>query len=130
MKAATRISGGERARALLARMLAVQAELLLVDEPVASLDPAQQIAAMNLLSREARAGRTIIAVLHDLSLAARFASRIIVLSAGRVVADGSPAKLIEGHAFDQAFGVHFSTGMTEAGIAIVPMRSDGLSEKA
>jgi iron complex transport system ATP-binding protein len=86
----TELSGGERARIMLARALAAGGPLLLADEPVASLDPAHQLGVMGLLASEARAGRLVVAVSHDLVLATRFAGRILVMSEGRMVALGSP----------------------------------------
>ena len=101
------LSGGERARVLFARALAVEAPLLLVDEPVASLDPAQQIAAMRLLRAETAKGRSVVAVLHDLSLALRYADRVIALDRGRLVADAAPDRLCESGALDRLYGLRF-----------------------
>ena len=80
----TELSGGEKARVLFARALAVEAPLLLLDEPVAAFDPAHQMAVMQVLAKLARGGRTIIVVLHDLSLALRFASKLILLGNGAI----------------------------------------------
>lgn len=88
------LSGGERARVLLARALAVEAPLLLVDEPVAALDPYHQIRIMEVLRAYADEGRTVVAVLHDLSLAARYCDRLILLDEGRVKADGAPSEVL------------------------------------
>jgi len=88
------LSGGERARVLLARALAVEAELLLVDEPVASLDPYHQLGVMEVLRAYVDRGRMVIAVLHDLSLAARFCDRLILLDEGVIRADGTPADVL------------------------------------
>ena len=81
------LSGGERQRVLLARALAVDAPVLLLDEPTTHLDPPHQIALLRLLQRQARAGRTVVSVLHDLSLALQ-ADRLVVMDAGRIAADG------------------------------------------
>lgn len=81
------LSGGEQARVLLARALAVGAGLILADEPIASLDPYFQISIMQSLKREAKSGKTVIVSLHDLSLAKQFCHRIWVMSQGRFVAD-------------------------------------------
>jgi len=67
------LSGGERARVLLTRALAVQADLLLIDEPTAALDPAQQLSMMKILAAEGDKGKTVLCVMHDIPLAARFA---------------------------------------------------------
>jgi iron complex transport system ATP-binding protein len=88
------LSGGERARALLARALAVEAPLLLVDEPVAALDPYHQLGVMEGLVAYAHAGRMVIAVLHDLSLAARFCDELVLLNDGRVHAQGTAAQVL------------------------------------
>jgi iron complex transport system ATP-binding protein len=91
-----RLSVGERARVLLARALAVQAPVLLVDEPIAMLDPYHQLHVMGALAAYARgssdtACRIVVVVLHDLGLAARFCGRVLVMRDGAVVADGPPA---------------------------------------
>ena len=84
---ATTLSGGELARAMLARALVGEPEILIVDEPIAGLDPRHAMACMELLQEQARAGRLVIAALHDLTLAARHASRVIVLVDGTLVSD-------------------------------------------
>ena len=88
------LSGGERARVLLARALAVEAPLMLVDEPVASLDPNHQLRIMEVLRAYASENRTVIAVLHDLSLAARYCDRLVLLDNGVVKADGRPEEVL------------------------------------
>jgi len=84
------MSGGERARVLLARLLAVEAPLLVADEPAAGLDPDAQLLVMDLLRQEAARGRAVALTLHDLGLAARSCHRLVVLHQGRVVAEGPP----------------------------------------
>ncbi|MEO5698072.1 MAG: ABC transporter ATP-binding protein [Burkholderiaceae bacterium] len=85
------LSGGERQRVLLARALAVEAPVLLLDEPTTHLDPPHQVALVRLLQRQVRAGTTVVSVLHDLSLALR-ADRLIVMHAGRIRATGAPGE--------------------------------------
>ncbi|MES1991832.1 MAG: ABC transporter ATP-binding protein [Pseudomonadota bacterium] len=88
------LSGGERARVLLARALAVEADLLLVDEPVAALDPFHQLGVMEGLVSYAASGHTVVAVLHDLSLAARFCDELVLLNEGKVHVQGTPAQVL------------------------------------
>lgn len=85
------LSGGERARAALARILAQRTRILLLDEPTAALDIRHQEDVLRLARERADAGDAVIVVLHDLSLAAAFADRVCLLADGRVVADGPPA---------------------------------------
>ena len=88
------LSGGEQARALLARALAVQAPILLADEPTASLDPCHALELMALLRRQADSGALVIAVMHDLSLVARFCDHVVLLDQGRTVCDGPPREAL------------------------------------
>ena len=108
------LSGGERARVALARALASEAPVLLADEPTASLDPRHQLVVMELLRRAAENG-AVLAVIHDLLLAARFADRVLVMDRGRLVADGPPADALGAERVAQVFGV--TTVSVEAGDA-------------
>jgi iron complex transport system ATP-binding protein len=90
---------------LLARALAVEASALVADEPLASLDPAHQIEGMELLRAEADAGGLVIAVLHDLTLAARFCDRLLVFAQGRLVADGAPATVLTPELLASVYGI-------------------------
>ena len=101
----TTLSGGERARIMLARALAVEAPVLLVDEPVASLDPYHQLQVMELLRELAREGRLVVAVLHDLPLAARFCETLAMLHEGRIVASGAAAQVLSRANLERTFNV-------------------------
>jgi iron complex transport system ATP-binding protein len=104
-RAVTALSGGERARVMLARALATEAPILLADEPTAALDPAHQLDVMSLLARTAASGGTILAALHDLPRAARFAHRAVVLSGGRIAADGPPRDTLTPRLLESVFGI-------------------------
>lgn len=86
----SRLSGGERARALLARVLAGEPDWILADEPLAALDLAHQLSLIAHLKACARAGQGVVLVLHDLALAMNHADRVLVLKGGILVADGPP----------------------------------------
>lgn len=99
------LSGGERARVLLARLFATRAPLLVADEPVAGLDPDAQLLCLDRLSDHARSGGAVLLTLHDLGLAARYADRVVVMSQGRIVADGSPARALTQKLLREVFGL-------------------------
>lgn len=99
------LSGGERARALIARSLAQRAQILIADEPTAGLDPAYRLSIIAEFKRLADQGLTIIAALHDLSLAARFATRVTMLKQGRCIADGAAAQVLSKENLAEAFGI-------------------------
>jgi iron complex transport system ATP-binding protein len=107
------LSGGERVRVLLARALAVEAALLLADEPVAALDPLHQLRVMELLRDAARGGTGVIVVLHDLSLAARFCYRLVLIAGGEIVAEGRPADVLTPANLARAYGVDIVCGVSE-----------------
>ena len=99
------MSGGERARVLLARALATGARALLADEPTTGLDPEAQLMVLERLKARAGAGQGVLVSLHDLALAARFADRIVVLDAGRVVADAAPLAALAPGVMAETFGL-------------------------
>lgn len=99
------LSGGERARVLLARLLATRAPLLVADEPAAGLDPDAQLLALELLRGEAARGVGVVVTLHDLNLAARACDRVVVLASGRVVSDGPPMTALSPAILAEVFGL-------------------------
>lgn len=99
------MSGGERARVLLARALTTDSAALLVDEPIAGLDPEAQLMVLELLRARANRGQAVLASLHDLPLAARFADRVVVLDKGRVVADRAPLEALTPDVLRGVFGL-------------------------
>jgi iron complex transport system ATP-binding protein len=117
------LSGGERARVLLARMLATRAPLLIADEPTAGLDPDAQFLALDLLAQEAAHGAAVVLTLHDLSLAARVCSRLVVLHEGRLVADGAPRAVLTPATLRIVFGLDGAFIDTEDGPVLVTRRA-------
>ena len=99
------LSGGERARALLARVLAGEPEWILADEPLAALDLAHQLALLARLREAAGRGAGVVLVLHDLALAMNHADRVVVLAHGAVAADGAPGEALSEETIARVWGV-------------------------
>lgn len=118
---ATALSGGEKARVLIARALAQETPLVLADEPAAGLDPAYQIALMRLFRDLAGEGRGVIASMHDLGLAARWCTRLILLSEGEIAADGSPAEVLTPQNLQSIYGVNGFFGEAAGGLIVQPL---------
>jgi iron complex transport system ATP-binding protein len=114
------VSGGERMRILLARALAVEARILLADEPIAALDPLHQLQVMTLLRNAAQAGRGIVVVLHDLALAARFCDRLVLLAHGGVVTEGPPPTVLTDAHLADAYGIEVVRGERDGIPFLVP----------
>ena len=116
-----RLSGGERQRAVLAMALAQETEVLLLDEPTVHLDPAHQIATLDLIrSLAAKRNLAVCAVLHDLNLASTFASRIVVLADGRVARDGTPAEVLSADLVRTVFGDGLDVVARDGHPAVLP----------
>jgi iron complex transport system ATP-binding protein len=116
----TELSGGERSRVALARVFAVEAPVILADEPTASLDPRHQIDIMKSLRAAADRGALVIVVTHDLSLAARFADRVLVLSEGRLVAHGAAAEALSEQIMADVFRITAYRAEYQREAVIVP----------
>ena len=114
------LSGGELARALLARALAVDGEALLADEPVAELDPYHQLQVMEILRARADSGQTVVVVLHEITLAARFCDRLVLLDRGRVVAAGAPAEVLTDENLHATYRVRALRGEHDASHYVLP----------
>lgn len=121
-RAATRLSGGEQARVLIARALAQDTALLIADEPIAGLDPASQIATMQVFAGLAREGRSALVSLHDLGLAARHCTRLLMLQDGQLVADGPPSQVLTPDNVERVFGVSAYYETTPQGPVFQPMQ--------
>jgi len=99
------LSGGQRQRVWIAMVLAQETPLLLLDEPTTFLDIAHQIEVMDLLADLHAAGRTVVAVLHDLNQAARYASHLIAMRDGQIVASGDPGQVLTADLVERVFGL-------------------------
>ncbi len=118
------LSGGEKQRVVVARALVQEAPLVLLDEPTAALDIGHQQQALELLDalRE-ESGLTLVAAMHDLTLAAQYADRMLLLDQGRVVADGSPVDVLTEAAIATHFGAAIDVVPVADRIAVVPRRN-------
>jgi iron complex transport system ATP-binding protein len=117
---ATELSGGERSRVALARVLAVEAPVILADEPTSSLDPRHQLDVMKTLRKTADDGVLVIVVTHDLGLAARFADTVLVLSDGRLVSQGVASEALSEKIMAEVFRVSAYRGEYQRESVIVP----------
>jgi iron complex transport system ATP-binding protein len=120
---AMELSGGERARVLLARAFAVEAPILLADEPVAALDPRHQLLVLEVLRARAGGGTTVVAIMHDLGLAAHFADEIVLIDAGRVIAAGEPGIVLTEPRLRQVFGIEAFVSRDGDALLITPRRA-------
>ncbi len=117
---ATELSGGERSRVALARVLAVEAPVILADEPTSSLDPRHQIDVMKTLRSAADGGTLVIVVTHDVGLAARFADTVLVLSEGCLVSQGAPAEALSEQVMADVFRISAYRAEFQREAVIVP----------
>ena len=116
----TELSGGERSRVALARVLAVEAPVILADEPTASLDPRYQIDVIKSLRAVADRGTLVMVVTHDLGLAARFADTVLVLSEGRLVSQGAPTEALSEKIMGDVFRISAYRAEYQREAVIVP----------
>jgi iron complex transport system ATP-binding protein len=116
----TELSGGERSRVVLARVLAVEAPVILADEPTASLDPRHQIDIVRSLRAAADEGALVMVVTHDLGLAARFADTVLVLSGGRLVSQGAATEALSEKIMGDVFRVSAYRAEYQRETVVVP----------
>lgn len=120
-RAATALSGGEQARVLIARAIAEDTPLLLADEPSAGLDPEAQIRCARVFREMAAEGRAVVASIHDLGLAARHCTRLVLMARGRIVADGPVRAVLSAENLAAVFGVRGFHAETEDGPVFQPL---------
>ena len=124
-RAIDRLSGGERQRVIVARALAQEPEVLLLDEPTTALDLGRQLQVLELIRDQQRAhGLTIISATHDLTLAAAYADRLALISLGGLVAEGAPADVLTTATLGEHYGVPLRViHDPEGGVAVIPLRA-------
>jgi iron complex transport system ATP-binding protein len=123
-----RLSGGERARVLLARALAVESSVLLADEPVAGLDPAHALDVMTVLRSRAREGAAVVAVIHDLTVAIRHCDRLVLLAQGTTMAEGPPGDVLSEENLARAYGIRAYRGIADGQPFVVPLARTGVGD--
>ena len=125
------VSGGERARVLLARVLAGEPRVILADEPVTGLDPYHQLEVMALFRAEAARGRAVLMVMHDLVLAGRFCDRLVLVDDACVVASGSPQEVLDAEIVARVYRVTTVSGAFAGERYLIPwapLRDDARRE--
>jgi iron complex transport system ATP-binding protein len=123
------LSGGEKQRAVVARALAQEARIVLLDEPTAALDIGHQQQAFDLLDTlRAESGLTLVAAMHDLTLAAQYANRMVLMDGGRVAADGVPRDVLTEALIARHYGASIRVVDVQGRIAVVPSRRAVLEE--
>lgn len=118
-RAMSALSGGQRQRAMLARALASDAHILLVDEPTTGLDPEHQVRVLQLIESQVAAGRSAVVVTHDLNLASQFATSVVILQDGREVTRGTPGDVLCPEVLVPVYGEHLYFGKAEDGRPLV-----------
>ncbi|WP_108849342.1 ABC transporter ATP-binding protein [Dietzia lutea] len=125
-RTATTLSGGELQRVVLARALAQEPRVLLLDEPTSALDIGHQQQVLDLVdSMRRESGLTVVAAMHDLTSAAHYGERLVLLDGGRVVADGRPEEVLTAERVEQVYGARVEVLARPDGPAVLPLRGAG-----
>ncbi|VAX35574.1 hypothetical protein MNBD_UNCLBAC01-664 [hydrothermal vent metagenome] len=119
-RTSTKLSGGERRLVMLARAIAVQPKVLLADEPVSGLDPNHQIQVMKLLYKMTQEGKSVVMVLHDLSLAARYCHKLYLMKEGKILISGTPKEVLTPENLQKAYGITAKYGQGDKEFYVVP----------
>ena len=123
------LSGGEKQRAVVARALAQEAKIVLLDEPTAALDIGHQQQALDLLDvLRGESGLTLVAAMHDLTLAAQYAERMVLLDSGRIVADGVPEDVLTEETIARHYGASIDIVPVDGRVAVIPRRRTSVRE--
>jgi iron complex transport system ATP-binding protein len=117
-QSATTLSGGELARAMLARAFVSDPDVLIVDEPITGLDPRHALDSLLRLQEFARAGKLVIASLHDLTLAGRYAGRIVAMRDGKIACDGTPDTVLTSAVLKSVFDVESVVATGSGGLYV------------
>ena len=118
----TTLSGGEQTLVMLARIFAGEPKLILADEPVAALDPYHQLHVMELLREHAQGDNGVVVILHDLSLAARFCDRLVLLNHGTLYTEGEPSSVLSNEYLSDVYGVEADLHAHPEGMSVVPVK--------
>jgi iron complex transport system ATP-binding protein len=118
------LSGGEKQRVVVARALAQEARVVLLDEPMAALDIGHQQQALELLdSLRGESAITLVAAMHDLTLAGQYAERMVLMDAGRIAAEGAPAEVLTEALVEAHYGADVDVLPAGRGVAVIPRRN-------
>ena len=116
------LSGGEQARVMLARLLATQADILLLDEPLQSLDPAAQMTMLDVLAQEARKGRSVVVIMHDINLARHYCDHAVLMKQGRIETAGSVDEVLSAARLGTIFDIDYAEAGSESMRWLHPVR--------
>lgn len=118
----TELSGGEKARVFLARLLAANPNVIFLDEPIAALDPYHQLHIMEILKNHTANGGTIVVILHDLNLATRFCDRLVLMDKGTIIQEGNINQLLNNNLLEKTYGVELKLFCENDAFSVTPWK--------